>query len=244
MTTSDGDASGSPADSLIALEGIRYRHSGPPAFSLSLPGFAMARGERVLLIGASGSGKSTFLSLLCGILRPETGTIRVDGVDLQSLPPARHDRFRGERFGIVFQMFNLLPFASVADNILLPLAFAPARRARVAEAGGPAAELARLLARLDLPADLARRRAAALSVGQQQRVAAARALIGTPPLILADEPTSALDPASRDRFLDLLFAETAASGAGLLAVSHDPALADRFDRTLAMEDLARTETGS
>ncbi|MEO1312221.1 MAG: ATP-binding cassette domain-containing protein, partial [Pseudomonadota bacterium] len=143
-----------------------------------------------------------------------------------------------ERFGIIFQMFNLLPYASAIDNVVLPLAFAPARAARVGR--GREAEARRLMAALDLAPDaIAAPRATVLSVGQQQRVAVARALIGSPDIVVADEPTSALDAASRDAFLALLFDQVAAAGATLVMVSHDRALGARFDRVLALGDIAR-----
>jgi putative ABC transport system ATP-binding protein len=143
--------------------------------------------------------------------------------------------------GVIFQMFNLLPHGSPVDNVLLPLSFAPRRRSRVGAAAAQADEARRLLLRLGLPEDaIGRKRAADLSVGQQQRVAAARALIGRPELIIADEPTSALDPKSRDQFLDLVLGEVAGSATSLLMVSHDPALAPRFDRVVHLADILRT----
>ena len=173
--------------------------AGARAFSLSIDDFALPARQRMLLIGPSGSGKSTFLSLLCGIVAPQAGTHRgARHRHRRSCRIAARDGFRAEHFGIIFQMFNLLPYGSVLDNVLLPLSFAPRSPAQRAERKGAAEdEAARLLARLGLePPSSARLSAANLSVGQQQRVAAARALIGAPELIVADEPTSALD---RDR---------------------------------------------
>ena len=160
----------------------------------------------------------------------------VTGQDLGALSGGRLDRFRAERIGVIFQMFNLLPYASGLDNVLLPLRFAPGRRRRVA---APQAEALRLLGGLGLPESLMRRAPAAeLSVGQQQRVAVARAIIGSPPIVLADEPTSALDADARAEFMDLLFAQVADAGAALVMVSHDTALAHRFDRRLDLRDIA------
>jgi putative ABC transport system ATP-binding protein len=133
----------------------------------------------------------------------------------------------------VFQLFNLLPWLSARDNIVLACRFSPQRRARVAAAGAtPAAEAVRLAARLDLSTELLDRPAAQLSVGQQQRVAAARALVGRPGLVVADEPPSALDADRQQAFIDLLREECAAAGAALLFVSHDQRLATHFDRVL------------
>ena len=190
-----------------------------------------------MLLGPSGSGKSTLLGLVCGISAPDTGSVRVLGEDFSAMRPAERDRFRAEHIGVIFQMFNLLPYASAMDNVLLPLTFAPGRKARL---GGRAREeAARLMAALGLDPDtLGPMPAAELSVGQQQRVAAARALIGGPELVVADEPTSALDATAQGAFLDLLAAQVAAAGASLLMVSHDPRLGERFDRVVALDDIA------
>ncbi len=199
---------------------------------------SLAAGETLLLLGESGSGKSTLLSLVCGTIAPQTGRIRVAGTDLTALSGAARDRFRAEQIGVIFQQFNLLPFGSVADNICLPLRFAPERRRR---AGNASIEVATLLAALNLPLGIRTDRAHNLSVGQQQRVAVARALIGQPPLIVADEPTSALDAGTQAAFLDLLFAQIEANGQSLLMVSHDSRLKDRFDSAVRMEDIADIE---
>lgn len=195
----------------------------------------------MLLLGASGSGKSTLLSLICGIVAPRAGHVAVMGQDLARLRPVPRDRLRAERIGVIFQMFNLLPYATGLDNILLPLRFAPARRARCPD---PRAEALRLARALGLSDDLMTATPASrLSVGQQQRVAVARALIGSPPLIVADEPSSALDRDAQSGFLDLLFTQIHAAGATLLMVSHDRSLAPRFDRVVELSDIARTERG-
>src|SRR5262245_13838458 len=200
------------ADDIVRLSDVAFAWPGQGAFSLAVRNFALPARERILLIGPSGSGKSTFLSLLCGILSPQAGRIDILGQDLAGMGAAARDAFRAAHFGIVFQMFNLLPYGSVLDNVLLPLSFAPGRRRRASAKTSPDAEARRLLGRLGLDAAaLSGRSAANLSVGQQQRVAAARALIGTPEVVVADEPTSALDRDRQDAFLDLLFAEVAAA---------------------------------
>ena len=229
------------APDIVRLRDVRFAWPGKDAFSLTVEDFALPARERILLIGPSGSGKSTFLSLLCGILAPQSGRIAILGQDLTGLGAAARDAFRAEHFGIIFQMFNLLPYGSVIDNVLLPLSFAPGRRRRATASASAAGEAARLLARLGLePGLLTSHSAASLSVGQQQRVAAARALIGTPEIVVADEPTSALDRDRQGAFLDLLFAETGAAGAALIMVSHDETLAPRFDRVLRLADIAQT----
>ncbi|WP_136440769.1 ABC transporter ATP-binding protein [Pacificoceanicola onchidii] len=221
----------------LSLSDVTFAWPGKGGFSLSCPAFTVAQGERVLLLGASGSGKSTLLSLICGIVAAESGQVSVAGTELGSLSAGQRDRFRGEAIGVIFQQFNLLPYASVADNILLPLSFAPKRRDR-AEGAMEAEALCRAL---DLPDGIMDQRAERLSVGQQQRVAVARALIGAPPLIVADEPASALDASTQERFLDLMFAQVAQAGSSLLMVSHDARLGARFDRVVEIDNILQAQ---
>jgi len=221
---------------ILELRDVRYRWPGQNAFGLHVPELNLAPAETVLLLGESGSGKSTLLSLICGTIIAQAGRVCVAGDDIAALSAGKRDRFRAEQIGLIFQQFNLLPFASVRDNIMLPLQFAPQRRKRVADAN---LEVERLCRALGLPEGVASARAGALSVGQQQRVAAARALIGTPPLIIADEPTSSLDAASQSTFLELLFDQSRAHGTTLLMVSHDARLAGQFDRVIEMADIAQ-----
>lgn len=220
----------------LTLKDVHFRWPGRSSFGLSVPAFTLSTGESVLMIGESGSGKSTLLSLICGIVAADTGMVEVGGTDLSTLGAGARDRFRAEQIGVIFQQFNLLPYASVSDNIHLPLRFAPARRKR---AGSD--EAGTLCKALGLPDGILGSVAGRLSVGQQQRVAVARALIGHPPLIVADEPTSALDAATQDSFLGLLFDQLAATGSSLLMVSHDERLGARFDRVVRLADIAQTE---
>jgi len=238
-------ASGTATNNIVAMSGVRFAWPGANPFALAIDGFSLEKGARLLLLGPSGSGKSTFLSLLCGIVTPQTGRINILGTDLGTLSSGARDRFRAEHFGIIFQMFNLLPYGSATDNVMLPLNFASTRLKKAAQNGPAAQEAERLLTRLGLKsAEIAGRTAATLSVGQQQRVAAARALIGLPEIIVADEPTSSLDRNRQAAFLDLLFAETQAAGATLIMVSHDESLAPRFDSVRRIDDFARASRGA
>ena len=212
--------------------------TSPPV--LALGEVAVAPGERVFIEGPSGSGKSTLLALVGGVVAPSRGVVEVFGEEVSGLSAGARDRFRADHMGFVFQMFNLLPYLSVQDNVLLPCRFSKARAGRAADGGGRAAlleEAKRLLDRLGLGEGFLTRSAASLSIGQQQRVAAARALIGRPQLIIADEPTSALDAGNRERFARLLIDECAAANTTVLFASHDPANAALFDRHLSMREM-------
>jgi putative ABC transport system ATP-binding protein len=166
--------------------------------------------------------------------------VRVLGQDLGALGGAERDRFRADHIGFVFQMFNLIPYLSVIENVTLPCGFSDRRRRRAERAGGSAGQEAiRLLQHLDMAdSDLLRKPVTALSVGQQQRVAAARALIGAPELVIADEPTSALDADRRQAFIELLFRECGGEQATLVFVSHDASLCDLFDRTVQLAQVS------
>ena len=232
--------------SIVALKDVSFRwRTGPPL--LQIADFAVAAGERVFLSGPSGSGKSTLLGLIGGVLTADSGSVRVLGESLGELSAARRDALRVDRIGFIFQMFNLLPYLSVRDNVALPCRFSARRRERATANGiGVYAEAERLLGRLGLddPA-LLDRRVTELSIGQQQRVAAARALIGQPELLIADEPASSLDADARANFLELLMAECRAAGSTVVFVSHDRSLAARFDRQVALlelNELARQRT--
>ncbi|MEH6809510.1 MAG: ABC transporter ATP-binding protein [Hyphomonas oceanitis] len=224
-------------DLAIQIDGLRFAWKGN-APVLDVPAFTLARGERLFLRGPSGSGKSTLLGVIAGVLEADAGKVSVLGQDLASLSSSARDRMRADHLGVIFQMFNLVPYLSVVGNVTLPLKFSAARRKAV---GGDAEEEAkRLLGRLGLTDEtLLERRVSDLSVGQQQRVAAARALIGAPEIVIADEPTSALDADARDRFITLLSEEAARTGAALLFVSHDASLARLFDRAVDLAEINR-----
>ena len=204
---------------------------------LSIPSLTVSAGERVFVFGPSGSGKSTLLALIAGIHQPRSGTVKLFGRDTGELSGSERDRLRGADMGFVFQQFNLIGHLSVIDNVLLPLSFSKPRRMRVGSPAEAKAQADALLAHLGLGGHMTNRSAAELSVGQQQRVAVARALLGNPKLIICDEPTSALDATARDSFLEVLSSECQRTSAALLFVSHDQSLAEHFDRQLDMHTL-------
>jgi len=227
-------------DALIELADLGFAWPGQPLL-LDIPSFRLERGETLFLKGPSGSGKTTLLGLLGGVHKAQRGSVRLLGQDLGSLSFAARDRLRVEHTGYIFQQFNLLPFLSVRENVELPCRFSKRRAERASQRHGSTEKAAtELLAHLGLKdPGLLLRRAHTLSIGQQQRVAAARALIGQPELVIADEPTSALDADAREAFIRLLFSECREAGSSLLFVSHDQSLAPLFDRYLSLAELNR-----
>lgn len=206
---------------------------------LDIPSFEVTAGEKVFLFGPSGSGKTTLLGVMAGVLAGYTGTVEVLGRNLASLSGSKRDAFRGSHLGYIFQLFNLIPYLSVVENITLPCRLYAERRARLK--GVSLEEAAHVVAKRLGIDPLLSRRVTDLSVGQQQRVAAARALLGDPELIIADEPTSSLDYDHRERFLELLFESCKAAGSTLLFVSHDRSLMDLFDRRLSLPEFNRVQ---
>ena len=223
---------------MIELSDVGFNWQPDAPLLLDIPSFKVEAGERVFVEGPSGSGKTTLLNILGGVALPEKGSVVVNGTDLTELNNAERDTFRADHIGIIFQMFNLVPYLSSVDNITLPCRFSPRRNAAVKNKSNSAKEEAlRLLMRMQLSeAGIINAPAFKLSIGQQQRVAAARSLIGSPSLIIADEPTSALDHDVRQIFINLLFDEVADCGATLVFVSHDPNLANQFDRRIKLSD--------
>ena len=225
---------------MIEASALRFRWPGSREDCLAIDRLHIDAGCSVFLHGPSGSGKSTLLGLLAGVLLPREGRIGLLGRDWALLSGARRDAFRADHVGYIFQQFNLLPYLSVLDHVLLPCRLSALRRQRADAAAGTArASAAALLERVGLGAPLWTRPAAQLSVGQQQRVAAARALIGQPELVIADEPTSALDAALRDSFMALLLQQCRDAGSTLVFVSHDERLAAAFDQRLALAQINR-----
>ena len=220
----------------IDVRGLRFRYGSGP-WVLDIPELALERGTRAFLFGPSGSGNTTLLGVLAGVLKPNEGEVNVLGRDLASLSGARRDAFRAAHIGYVFQMFNLIPYLSVLDSITLTVRMNAKRRARL-DGAGVKATAALLAGHLQI-GDLLNKPVTELSVGQQQRVAACRALIGSPEIIVADEPTSSLDFDRREAFLKLLFAECERVGATLVFVSHDRTLEGMFSRKVSLPDVNR-----
>ena len=221
-------------ESIIKIESLNFYWSKKSNFKIFVPSLEIKKGEKVLLLGESGSGKTTLLALICGFLNPLSGSISINGNTINKLSSKTKDEYRADNIGIIFQQFNLLPYANVVDNVLLPLYFSQARSKNIVNKRAAALELFK---QLRLPDDIAQYRASNLSVGQQQRVAVARALIGNPSLIIADEPTSSLDTNAQQLFLDLMFKQISENNSTLLMVSHDKSLSNRFDRQININEI-------
>lgn len=229
----------------VHIRDLAFRWGPGAPLVLALDELVVQRGERIFIEGQSGSGKSTLLSLLAGVTIPQQGEIQVLGEPLQRRSGPARDRFRADHVGYVFQMFNLIPYLSVVDNVLLACRFSRRRRDQaLRRSPSLRAEAMRLLGHLDMAdAELIKRPVTALSVGQQQRVAAARALMGAPGLMIADEPTSSLDADRRVAFIQLLFDECREAGSTLIFVSHDASLEPLFDRTIRLARVNRAADG-
>ncbi|MCH8509376.1 MAG: ABC transporter ATP-binding protein [Phycisphaerales bacterium] len=196
----------------------------------------LASGEQVVLTGSSGSGKSTLLHLIAGLMDPDMGEIRIAGTAMGSLRGSARDRFRGRQIGMVFQTFHLLHGFSALENVLAAMMFSDLPKGE--HRGRAVGLLERLgIERVHAPAE-------ELSVGQQQRVAVARALACRPTLVLADEPTASLDPENAAEAVGLLKEACRESGAALLCVTHDPSLVGSFDRHETLEALSRMPAGA
>ena len=225
-------------ENIVKIDSVRFHWSKKNSFKIFVPNFEINKGEKVLLLGESGSGKTTLLSLICGFLNPLSGSISINGSTINKLSSKTKDEHRADNIGIIFQQFNLLPYANVIDNIVLPLYFSKVRSANVTNQRETALNLCK---QLRLPDDIDQYKASSLSVGQQQRVAVARALIGNPSLVIADEPTSSLDTDAQQIFLDLMFEQISNNKSTLLMVSHDRSLAERFDRLIDINEVLTRE---
>lgn len=221
-------------DSIVKIESLRFQWSKNNNFKIFVPKLEVGRGKKVLFLGESGSGKTTLLSLICGFLEPLSGSISINDKIISDLTSTNKDAYRSDNIGIIFQQFNLLPYANVIDNIILPLYFSKQRSKKVENKINAAMNLCD---QLRLPESILNQKASNLSVGQQQRVAVARALIGSPSIIVADEPTSSLDTEAQELFLDLMFDQISKNSSTLLMVSHDKSLTNYFDQVIDISEI-------
>lgn len=224
---------------------------GTPLPVLDIPYFEVKEGDQLVVVGRSGCGKTTLLHVIAGISRPDEGKVKIDGWDIALMPEAECDQFRAEHIGYVFQTFNLLPGFTALENVLLGMTFASGRDDLASGSwANPLAGLAATFARRR--ADRARARELLdrvglshrmthkppmLSVGEQQRVAVARALANRPKVLLADEPTANVDGANQQQVIDLLRQTCREEKAALVLVTHSPLVANQFDRVEHLEQI-------
>lgn len=231
----ENNHSNQPTQSVVKLRDVSFRWKEEMEPTLLIPSLEIQSKEHLFIKGPSGCGKSTLLGLMTGINTAQEGEVSILETDLSTLKPSLRDHFRAEHIGYIFQQFNLLPYLSVLDNVILPCQFSTLRKQRVQGDIKQAAE--QLLKRLHLPSTLIHKPVTELSIGQQQRVAAARALIGNPEIIIADEPTSALDHDNRSAFITVLMEEVERANSTLIFVSHDPTLEPLFQRSINLKTI-------
>ncbi len=220
------------AKAALSIRALKFRYPGAAdgGWIVDVGRLDLAPGEQMLLTGGSGRGKSTLLQLIAGLLDPTQGHVAVDGIEMHFLHGARRDLHRGQKIGMIFQTFNLLHGFSALENVMAAMMFSAIPRSE------HRLRAVRLLTHLGI--ERAEARPDSMSVGQQQRVAVARAMACDPVLVLADEPTASLDPENSVAAMDLIQNACREKGAALLCVSHDPAMKERFERRASLGELA------
>jgi len=228
---------------ILELKNVKYQWQGDRRYIIDIQQLSVARQLNTFIMGPSGCGKSTLLNLISGVITPAEGTIHLSDTNLTKMNSSKRDKIRADNVGYIFQQFNLIPYLNSMENVLLSCLFSSQRERNSIEQGGSVEQQALKLLNgffNDNPPDLYKP-ISTLSVGQQQRVAAARALIGKPALVIADEPTSALDQDTKQNFMSLLLTEVKNSQSTLLFVSHDPQLSVHFDDVIKLKDINRAQ---
>lgn len=225
-------------NSIIQIQDLQFNWDKSKVPFIIIPELEVLKSEHLLIKGDSGSGKTTFLNLISGVLPLSSGEMKILGENLADAKSSKRDAIRANHMGVIFQMFNLIPYLSVIENVLIPIHFSEVKKNKIIAKGISAKDEAiRLLSELGLQQkEIHEKKVTELSVGQQQRVAAARALMGSPEMILADEPTSALDENNSMRFLDLLLEECKKNNSTLLYVSHDSRIHQKFQHSISIHD--------
>jgi putative ABC transport system ATP-binding protein len=222
---------------LLELHNVTKRlgNTRERTFTLHIPEFTLEATQHLALVGASGSGKTTLLHLISGIVRADAGSIRIAGTDTTTLTEARRDRFRAQHIGIVHQTFNLLQGLTARENVLVATMFADNKEAEERTNA--------LLERLGLGAKM-HNKPRELSIGEQQRVAVARALVNKPALILADEPTASVDAPNAARVIGEMRAVASEEGASILTITHDAAVQAMFPESVQIQDVVKSLEGA
>ncbi len=223
----------------IEISSLEFKWKETDRWTLTVKDLQIGKGDKVFLYGPSGSGKTTLLDLLTGIHIQKSGSIMILGQDTAAMKARQRDQFRADHIGFIFQQFNLLPYLNVEDNVLVPCHFSKRRQQKVNDKGSARQVAHDLLTSLGIDRDLFNQKSTQISVGQQQRVAIARSLIGEPELIIADEPTSSLDKDARDIFIKLLLQQVEQAKSTIVFVSHDTDLAHHFDKNFSIQELAQ-----
>lgn len=225
-------------NNIITIQNLKYSYK-KECHILDIENLNISEGDKLFLYGPSGCGKTTLLSILAGILTAYEGSVKIFNTEFIGLKPSTRDHVRGTQMGYIFQMFNLIPYLNVKDNILLPCKISPLRRKNLSlnELKEKCTELAHNLK----IGNILHKKVTEISIGQQQRVAAARALIGFPKLIIADEPTSSLDSENREQFLQNLFMQCEAQKTTLIFVSHDKDLKKFFSHHISLPEINRVK---
>lgn len=226
---------------LVQVKHLFFSYKTDPTFTLKINDFCIEKNSQIFIEGPSGCGKTTFLNLLTGLLKPTKGSIDVLGTNITTLSMTQCDSFRAAHFGIIFQLFNLIHYLSVIENIILPCTFSTTRKENAIQQWGTLEKAAIQLCRdLDIDNTLCKKPIQQLSIGQQQRVAIARALIGQPEIIIADEPTSALDNDRKQQFMNMLLNECQKRHTTLIFVSHDTSLKSSFEHIYHLNNLSHS----
>ena len=219
---------------IVNINSCVFKYKNTNKTIINIKNMHIKKGEHIFIMGKSGSGKSTFLNLLSGVLAPQEGSIEILGTDITKLSTSKKDEFRANNLGIIFQELNLIPYLSIKENISLACQFSKEKANNIKDINK---EIDFLLNKLKIPKELKNKKTMNLSVGEKQRVAVARALIGKAKIIIADEPTSALDNDIKKKFIKLLINQANEYNSTLIFVSHDSSLSSYFSKVYNFDDI-------